>query len=103
MSNQQNENLNTLGFTTSLLRRNLVVGFIIVIILAWYFTYSELQKDKDNLFEKISKLENRNAELMEQHIKSLQDEISKRDEMLQKIENHEKSANKIEKKIDQLD
>lgn len=102
MSNQQNDNLNTLGFITAELRRNLVVGFITILLIAWFFDHNRLQADKLDLANKINDLEVRIDEITEKHIKSLQDEIQKRDELLNRVKKNEAENNKMEKEIKRI-
>jgi septal ring factor EnvC (AmiA/AmiB activator) len=54
--NNQNESLNTLGFITSQMRRNLVIGFFTILLVAIFALWQGRESDSDKCANKEEQL-----------------------------------------------
>lgn len=95
----QDEELNSLGFVTSLMRRNIVVGFIAIILCAWYIDHKALQADKDNYLKLNKDLSDKLDRETESHYRDLKDEIRIRRMFQERQEKFDRDKEYIKKKI----
>ena len=102
MSNPQNENLNTLGFVTSQLRRNLVIGFIIIILIVWYIDRSSLEKDKESYKEMLLDVKQKYDTAVKEHLETLKQENEYRKELEQRQLDIETKQKKISREINRI-
>jgi hypothetical protein len=71
----QDEELNSLGFVTSLMRRNIVIGFIAIILIAWSVDHRSQENDKNTYLKLNKDLNDRLDAEKKSHYEDLREEI----------------------------
>lgn len=99
---EQNESLNSLGFITSQLRRSLVIGFIAIILGAWYFDHESLSGDKINCAEINKELTEKLYKEVAEHMSDLKLETEYRKRIEEKQMELEFQKRGVERQIKKL-
>lgn len=99
---EQNENLTTLGFVTSQMRRSLVIAFIVIILGAWYFDHKSLEQDKLNCGDNLKEAERKYDEAIKSHLEDLKAENEYRKQLEERQAIIEQSRKQILREIKQI-